>query len=229
MRLGLRFIRMPKVNKREDISLRPPSKNHVAVFIQRRPTSIVMTKEVSDEFTVLWQQMQHFKNHELPDLGKRINTAPIQRMDYQALQCYMRLKEGGLESWRTFWTTIGCFSAASWSMRCFRTWHREREDRSDGQHLYRPAPLSNSWHLCQTERVYLDCRRMNVAGYYYVHRASIVLDPSKECDCCLGRLYCDTRPDNPGHADRALSSTTRSFGTISHRRFSGLVQIGCAW
>jgi len=45
---------------------------------------------------------------------------------------------------------------------------------------------------------------MNVAGYYYVHRASIVLDPSKEVRLSPRSTYCDTRPRHLGHADRAL-------------------------
>ena len=118
----LAFIRTPKVNKREDISLRPPSKT----MWQRHPEKAhlhVMTKEVSDEFTVLWQQMQHFKNHELPDLGKRINTAPIQRTDYRALQCYMRLKEGGLESWEDFLDNYWMLQRCLLEHETFQTWH----------------------------------------------------------------------------------------------------------
>ena len=85
----LAFIRMPKVNQREDISLRLPSKT----MWQRHPEKAhlhVMTKEVNNKFTVLWQQMQDFKHQELPELGKHINTTAIQQTEFCALQCYMR-------------------------------------------------------------------------------------------------------------------------------------------
>jgi len=45
---------------------------------------------------------------------------------------------------------------------------------------------------------------MNVAGYYYVNRVSIVLDLSKEVQLSPRSTYCDTRPQHLEHADRAL-------------------------
>ena len=79
----------------------------------------------TDEFAVLWQQMLHFKNHELPELGKRISTAPIQWTDFQALQCYMRLKEGGLESWEDFLDNYQMLQCCLLKHEVFWTWHRE--------------------------------------------------------------------------------------------------------
>jgi len=84
-----------------------------------------MTKEVNDEFTVLWQQMQDFKHQELPELGKRINTAAIQRMEFHALQCYMRMKEGGLESWEDFLDNYHMLQRCLLEHEAFWTWHRE--------------------------------------------------------------------------------------------------------
>ena len=95
---------------------------------QRHPEKAhlhVLTKEVSDEFAVLWQQMLHFKNHELPELGKCINTAPIQWTDFWALQCYIMLKEGGLESWEDFLDNYQMLQCCLLEHEAFQTWHRE--------------------------------------------------------------------------------------------------------
>ena len=139
-----------------------------------------MTKEVNDEFTVLWQQMQDFKHQELPELGKRINTAAIQQTEFRALQCYMRMKEGSLESWEDFLDNYRMLQRCLLEHEAFWTWHRERESRAmNDAYITLPCRPTHGV-LCQAERQYFDCCQMNVMGYYYVDRVSIVLDPLKE-------------------------------------------------